>query len=618
MGKRELGQIADKEEIARAQEFLDVAVRPQTTKTQGTKKRELTTVEVGGSGGSPPIGFDDILQKISDVGAFFTTPEGKRVLVEAGGGLALGLAAPEVGIPKLLSQLGVTLSVTARNLLSRMIGAAGGEAIGSVVSETFDPSESPAQSAAAAAALGATGEGVAAGVFKAGQKALAPFKSKLEPGATEAIESVTKRGGIVTPGTALDSRTIDLLENVAEASLFGGGRLQVTKGGARDIAQDIVEDFAGKFRGAGTKEDIGQVVQELIEEGSDAFRAAGRGLFRKVDEVASGLQVDMRATKELAQRVLDKSEGGLGSPGIRRITRTILQKDDSVPFEVAQELRSDLIAIARQGTELVPAKAQGAGKILSKSVDDQMVSAAKASNREEVIAAFREANAFWKQGKATFNSSFIKALARKSPEAVFDAGIKAGRPGTIRTLRETINSPDAWKNIQGQFIDDLLRKSADVSGVVNGGQALRALKRFGDDALRELFPEGETKRFAQVLKTLSLTESPASAEGTGRMLIQLTQGGALLNLVSGGPLRGTSTAIILGPPTLARIFTNPTMVKLLTVGLKAPAGSEAVIRASAQLGAALQKEGLLTKVESIGAATQEEIDRFLDSRVSPQ
>ena len=130
---------------------------------------------------------------------------------------------------------------------------------------------------------------------------------------------------------------------------------------------------------------------------------------------------------------------------------------------------------------------------------------------------------------------------------------------------------------------------------------LTDLNRFGDDSLKELFPsETERVAFRELVETLALTQKQAGTDQSGKMLIQLTQGGAALNLLAGSPAggEGSSFVVLLGPAALGKAFTNKALAKWLTVGLKSPKGSQEVIKASSQVLLGLQKEGLIESIET--------------------
>ena len=553
------------------------------------------------------------------------TPEVQRALIEVGISIPAVLLSPQMGIPK----AGIAAARTARavNLASRATGAGTGMAAGSLIAETVDPSERPLKEAGDAFFVGAGSEIGASGILKIAGKVGAPLVRKLEAGAEKAIETAQQVGAAVLPGQATRSRIVDLLQNIAEASLLGGGRLAAVKEKSEQILQGAVERFAGKFTQVRTKEDIGDLMRLVIGESGDAFRAFTRAIAQRVDATSSGIQVDLRPAKEFAQGLIEQAQSGIKSASTLRIARNILDKDDFVSFEVGDILRSDLLAVGRQTTDLLPGKASGAAQKLAGILDGQIDDAGKILQREDAVQAWRIRNQAVREGKVTFNSRFMRALLNKNPDEIFQAVIKPGRPTRIRQIREIIlgdvkaakpaklgevtikaklpADAELWRSIQGQWIDDVLRNSADDLGRVSADSALRQMKRFGDDALKELFPGGAHETFRRYLRALAIVQKKPTQEGTGRIFIQLTQAGAALNLLMGGPLSGMSAAVLLGPPVLARLFTMPKIAKLLTIGLKAPPGTKEAVRVSALLFGALDKEGLLPPEISVIRRGQE-------------
>ncbi len=128
------------------------------------------------------------------------------------------------------------------------------------------------------------------------------------------------------------------------------------------------------------------------------------------------------------------------------------------------------------------------------------------------------------------------------------------------------------------------------------GSAMRCfrLRAYSIDCTRSLDRTHELG-FAPVVlrsvsRTLEFTQGKASVEGTGRVLIQLTQGtaaGAVFTL-SGGP---GASVILFGPALAARLLTNPTFARWLTIGLKAKPGSPAAQGAFGQMVALAARQG---------------------------
>lgn len=558
------------------------------------------------------------------MGEIIKDPKVQRALLEVGVSIPAVFLAPQIGIPKVALgtlQLGRTVMGAARgiNLGSRATAAGAGMAAGSLIAETIDPSKRPFKEAGDAFFVGAASEVGATAILTVAKKVGAPLVKKLEKGAEKAIKTAQQLGATVLPGQATRSRIVDLLQNIAEASLLGGGRLAAVKEKSEEILQNAVENFAKKFvttrLAVGAKEDIGDLMRLVIGESSDAFRAFTRAIAHRVDATSGGIRVDIRPQKEFAEKLIEQAKAGIKSASMLRIAKQVLDKDDFISFEVADILRSDLLAVGRLTTDLLPGRASGAAQKLAGILDGQIDKAGKILQREDAIQAWRMRNQAVREGKTTFNSRFMRSLMSKNADEIFGAVIKPGRPTRIRAVREIIlgevraakpaklgevtvkaklpGDRELWRTIQGQYIDDLLLKNADDLGRISAESALKEMKRFGDPALKELFPGGGHETLRRYLRALAIVQRKPTQEGTGRIFIQLTQAGAALNLLMGGPFTGMSATVLLGPPVLARMFTSPRIARLLTVGLKAPLGSKEAVRISAQLLGAMDKEGLL-------------------------
>ena len=143
-----------------------------------------------------------------------------------------------------------------------MSGAGIGEAGGAAVSQSFDPRESVSKEMLRAFATGATAEGAGTLINKVVGKALGKNK-KLIDGAEEAVETIEQqrkkiiqnpkdydqkvrdatRNGTLTAGLLQEGQLVDLLENLSELSLFGGGSHTVFQG--MEVLKKLIESTVG-------------------------------------------------------------------------------------------------------------------------------------------------------------------------------------------------------------------------------------------------------------------------------------------------------------------------------------------------------------------------------------
>ncbi len=303
------------------------------------------------------------------------------------------------------------------------------------------------------------------------------------------------------------------------------------------------------------------------------LKTAASNLYSDVDRLSGGQFINVEALQFAAEDVATKAAKGLGARDTARITKRILDLPPEIPFEDAQILRSDLLGVGRTGTELVKGKAQGAAKLLAGEMDKAIADSALGLTGD-ALAAFRQANSFWKRGKEKFNSTFIKSLVKRDPEMAYDVAVKNNRPTAIKKLRQIVGSKRDWEVVQRQFLDDWVAGSVDVkTGEASGVAMLRKLKQMGA-SLDELFPEEVTRgKIRSLAKTVQLAQSRPQFQNLS-MGIRIAQAGIIFGAAAGAIPRGAA-AIVFGPEVIAFALKSKTGFKWLTKGFRAPPGSAA-------------------------------------------
>lgn len=533
--------------------------------------------------------------------------ESARLALDVIGMTAGAAAVPEVALPA---------------LILRAFGAAVGGATASFIGEIFDPSPDPLLRAGETAAIGLGGELLMPLAAPLGRKLLKPFARQLEFGAEAAIAEVagkvsaeTGAQAIITPGKATKSNLLDILENVADVALVGGGRVKAVTQAAEEVISNSINTFVTRFASTQGKEDVGFLIQDLVGQGTLAFRAQARSLYGRVDKLTGEALVSTSELKTAAEGIKSELAAGLkgGSSSTVGIVDDILARPDLIPFAESQILRSDLLAVGRSTTDLIPGKAKGIANRFAGILDRQMEEAARTISGD-ALDAWRIANRFWKSGAKTFNSQALKAIAKAEPEAVFNIAIRGQRPGSIRRLREVIDDPDVWRSVQGQALNDFLLKSSDEIGNLSGVKLLNQIKRFGTDAFVELFPKGADRaRLFELAAALRVAQK--KPENTAmRLATQFGQVGVILGAASGFFEPGEATMIFLGPFALSRILTSRALTKWLTIGLTANRASKEAATATRNLLAILGKEELIDRVISAPETPETTASRLAERR----
>jgi hypothetical protein len=440
-------------------------------------------------------------------------------------------------------------------------------------------------------------------------------------GETERVQSVFRpvssifkqRKPVLTPAQATENRMLDIVENVAEFSLFGGGTIRNQKINTTNLINRTVDDFANAFTRHTTRGESRAVIQDVLKGESTAFRATGSNLFKQVDELIPRKQpvVDTRPLKEAADTVLEQiNKSVVKSPKTRKLIKQIQKLDDVITFEQASINESDLGAITRQINELVPGKAEGAAKLFKKEISKAIDDAEKVLP-EGALDAYKNAKTFWKQGKQLFNDKLVVRLAELDRDKVVDSLLTTKEPVFVKKLRDIIvkrgGREDVWEGIQGDVVNRVLNTATDVDNVLSGKTLLKQLKSAGDDTLNAFFPEGQHNLLRKYGEALRLVEQQQS-EGIGRVAIQLTQIGQivpLLQIAGAGAIIGygdrdrgsylTALAILGGPAVLGRAMTNPVFMKWLTNGVKVNKGFDQYLLKGIAI---LKKDGIKARILS--------------------
>jgi hypothetical protein len=511
--------------------------------------------------------------------------------------------------------------------VGRVLGAGTGEA--AVRQATLDADENRLLETGESFARGALGEAVGIGaekwVFKrlggkvvAGARRLPgvrrlvdPFRGKLDLGAEDAIETLEAAGGVrPTAGQLSESKWVDRFENIIDASLTGQGRIQAYRGRVEEVATKVVNDHVARFRAGATAEDAGNLLQTALSNGAEAHRIAVGKAYQHLDSLMPGGQgqVDLGPVLKYAQAKLKigqrRGKGGTAYRGV--FEDILLSKSDKaaqeifpteqmagvgrrryVSFHEAQEIRSQLLARERLATDPIPDITAGAAADMAGHVDAAMAKASKGISGE-AYEAWRAANSLVAVGKTGYNNRVIKSMVNAiEPEKVYNSLIAtASTPSRIRKVRRIVEEGIArgdtdsltWEAVQGQWLDQVIRESTDHKTLQLSGEQLltKIHKGMGPARLAELFPVDRGKTFERFARTLYIAQEAASPDAPFAVAIKLSQAGIIFGGLTGAWLAegegrrvalGGSAMVLLGPVGLARVFTNPKAVRLMTTGM---------------------------------------------------
>ncbi len=600
--------------------------------------QKLENSDRGFSGIIDDIDIPESNARSKAVEEYLTSPAFGRLVLEVGGGVLGTAFAPQIGLPLYIGRAAAFVRPALQQVVTRMSGAGIGEAGGALASQSFDPRESVSKEMLRAFVTGATAEGVGTIATKAVGKVLGKNKKLIE-GAEEAVETIEQqrkkiisnpkdydqkvreatKNGILTPGLLQEGQLVDLLENLSELSLFGGGSVRYAREGAETLASSGITDYVKSLRTVGDLEDLGNLFQKTLSDDLTNFKRASNRKYFKLDNALKKNNpnaVNISAIKTAAKERLKK----IGLPG----TNPALEKDliaitklpDLINFSKANSVRSDFLSRSRnisdQFGNVNKQFATEYGKKFTTAMDEAKIP-------ESVRIAYDDAQSFYKNGAEVFNTKLFKKIIENDPDVVYKSIVAAGdRPVLVRRtfdildkrIKDTAVRANLKTALRGEFLDDAIRNSQKSN--VQYGQELDATKLDNFFAkksmmMKELFEPEQLKNIEKLKNALAFSQGKLRKKGglPGAIFIQMKQSGAVMTLTKlgaiggGGAIGGVPAAatILLAPGILGKMFTSPKIVKLLTTGFRYNENQTIAGRTFRQIIAQMSKEGLIDEDE---------------------
>lgn len=541
-----------------------------------------------------------------------------------------GMMGGPASIAKAVSQLPKAMRLGAK-VAAAGFGGEAGSLVGNTLVTPAPDLPTLATRVGTAGVQGMAGEGIGAAIGKVASKAAAPFASRLTTRGRETIEALE---GHVTPTQVVDSQSLNVIENVLEGSIFGGGRYRHFLEQQSNILNRRAEEILGQFGGRTEPGAAGQMYQDLLGAAHTAKKEAGGELFKEVDRLAAGKTVSLAPLKQFVEEetarrgVLGESlapgqvrstlgkvesaaapdaakaelgawvatSGSAARQGLETALSNVgLTADDLIAgqmtFRQAQAVSSELKRMVRDADRTGNSQLRGIATQLLARTEGAMTTAAGGAGTP-LRTALDTANKAWKTMADTFERGLLRKAAKVEPQKVMQTIIQPGRTDEIVKARQTIGV-ESWKPIQAQHTQSVL---FNPDGTLRTGKQIETiLGELTRPTLQAIYPRGLDQGLWQMSRILTQLQGKKRIGGAGRVAIQLAQGSAALGILTfrGDPT--TAGAVLLGPAVISRAMLNPTVRQWLTTGLVATAKGETRVasRMAGQLLAWAGKEGLL-------------------------
>ena len=480
--------------------------------------------------------------------------------------------------------------------------------------------------------------------------------------------------GSITPAMLTENAVIDQLQSIAEASLFGAGRMRAASGGARiglvagidDLVENAVRAVDANVL---DPQAFGEMMQQSLKNSRKLYDQTLSEGYLKV----AGL-IDESGVVPIRTNGANKIK--LWNPQLGRIQETDslgvylskqMKEMQTNPFkgqydEAISMIQETMAGVPQNATfgqlanayknigRTVTKTAEGSrmrGEILRR-VSDLMERADLPSN---VRTLRNDLTELTKLGSRSFNNGIFAGIAKKQvgQEKIFDMIVKANQKSYTDDFLAQINA----KTSQGTRLIPL-EEAKKIEDGVRG----HFFKKFLDDTVKYdnqytyldaskardfvqnkyasfiksggLISKEQGKLMNEYVDALKYAEGKifrpgTTGKGRGTIFIQLKEAGAIsqlggaLALGTGAVDPGTAGVFILGPAGLARMFSNPKLMKLVTEGVKGTSTNSLVgyTRYMNQLGTGLVGNNIITEdqntlVQNTIKANQEQIQAMLD------
>jgi len=480
--------------------------------------------------------------------------------------------------------------------------------------------------------------------------------------------------GSITPAMLTENAVIDQLQSIAEASLFGAGRMRAASGGARiGLVAGIDDLVENAVRGVDAEvldpQAFGVMMQQSLKNSEKLYNQTLSEGYLKV----AGL-IDESGVVPIRTNGANKIK--LWNPQLGRMQETdslgvYLSKQmnemQTNPFkgqydEAIGMIQETMAGVPQNATfgqlanayknigRTVTKTAEGSrmrGEILRR-VSDLMERADLPSN---VRTLRNDLTELTKLGNKSFNNGIFAGIAKKQvgQEKIFDMIVKANQKSYTDDFLAQINAKTAQgtrlipleeakkieDGIRGHFFKKFLDDTVKYDNQYTYLDASKA-RDFVQNKYASFIKSGgliskeQGKLMNEYVDALKYAEGKifrpgTTGKGRGTIFIQLKEAGAIsqlggaLALGTGAVDPGTAGVFILGPAGLARMFSNPKLMKLVTEGVKGTSTNSLVgyTRYMNQLGTGLVGNNIITEdqntlVQNTIKANQEQIQAMLN------
>ncbi len=478
--------------------------------------------------------------------------------------------------------------------------------------------------------------------------------------------------GSITPAMLTENAIIDQFQAIGEASLFGAARMRAASGGARvglvagidDLVENAVKAVDENIL---DPQGFGIMVKDTLENSQKMYQGILANGYSKLGNAVKETGVVPIRTNGPGKTMIwnpqfqkTMPEDSLGVflgkqldefnssnyPGQYEESVELIQKTMGAvrPNATFGELAEAYKGMAREMPKTLEGSRMQAEVL--RRLSDLMERADLPSNLRTMRNDLTELT---KMGNKAFNNGIFASIAKKNvgQEQIFDMIVKANKKSftddflgqlnaTTKQGTRLIPLEEAKKiedGIRGHFFKKFVDNTTRFDNQYTYLDAGRARKFVQDDygsfiKKGGLISDEQAKMMDEYVDALRYAEGKIFRPGTvgkgrGTIFVQLKEAGAITQMSQGLFLfggatgtvdLGTASVFVLGPAALARMFSNPKLMKLVTEGVKGTSTNslQGYTRFMNQLGSGLVGNNIISEdqnnmVQSSIQADQEKL-----------
>ncbi len=269
---------------------------------------------------------------------------------------------------------GVGAGVLTGNPVAATAGAAVGESLQQLVEHAVQNKNAPKTTGEALTRIGR--ETLVQGLFEVAggagtflvekANALAPFAKSVSPQAKEAMQFVQQHGGgdsALLPAEMTSNRFLDIMQNISEHSLLGGGAIQLFKQNRDAFNTKLAETIVGRYGPSMDADTIGRAVVDSATKNLEAAKYQSKFIYQAIESQAAPQYAKAPKTvtvtkdtspitKSHIDKVTVKKQEGPGAEGEDPELHGMQVKVTMQDIQVGEQLERMRVMVTQQETQI--------------------------------------------------------------------------------------------------------------------------------------------------------------------------------------------------------------------------------------------------------------------------